>query len=414
VSAPRADAGAGVLQPVLAGVVASIVGFASTFALVLAGLRAVGADAEQAGSGLVALCLAMGVVAIGLGFRHRIPLTIAWSTPGAALLISSGEPPGGYPAALGAFAVVGVLIVVAGCWTTLGRWVAAIPPSLASAMLAGVLLPVCLEPVRGVVDLPLEIGPVVLAWALLMRVARPWAVPGALVLAGIVIALDPEPAAGPAQLLPSLELTAPVLDPGALAGLALPLFVVTMASQNIPGIGVLASFGYRAPLRPALVATGAATVAGAPFGAHAINLAAITAALAAGPDAHPDPARRWIASASGGAAYLVLGVAAGAATTLVAIAPPGMIEAVAGLALFGALGGALAAAAADAERREAAVVTFVVSASSITAAGISAPFWGLVAGLAYLGLQRTRPPRPGPPPGGAEAARADDASAARV
>jgi benzoate membrane transport protein len=163
-----------------------------------------------------------------------------------------------------------------------------------------------------------------------------------------------------------------------------------MASQNIPGIGVLASFGYAAPLRPALVTTGAATVAGAPFGAHAINLAAITAALAAGPDAHPDPARRWIASTAGGVVYLVLGLAAGAATALVAIAPPLLIEAVAGLALFGALGAALTAAAADAERREAAIVTFVVSASSITAAGISAPFWGLVAGLAYLGLQRAR------------------------
>ena len=187
-----------------------------------------------------------------------------------------------------------------------------------------------------------------------------------------------------------------------------------MASQNIPGISVLASFGYRAPLRPSLVATGAATVAGAPFGAHAINLAAITAALAAGPDAHPDPRRRWIASASGGAAYLVLGVAAGAATTLVAIAPPGLIEAVAGLALFGALGGALAAAAADAERREAAVVTFVVSASAITAAGISAPFWGLVAGLAYLGLQRVRPARRAPPDGGVGEPREGAADPVRV
>jgi len=386
----------GALQPVLAGVVASTVGFASTFALVLAGLRSVGADDEQAGSGLVALCLAMGVVAIGLGLRYRMPLTIAWSTPGAALLISSGEPPGGYPAALGAFVAVGVLIVLAGLWRALGRWVAAIPVSLASAMLAGVLLPVCLAPVRGAAELPLEIGPVILVWALLMRFARPWAVPGALAAAGVVIALDPLETAGATQLLPSLTLTVPTFDAGALIGLGLPLFVVTMASQNIPGMGVLASFGYRAPLRPALVGTGAATVAGAPFGAHAINLAAITAALVAGPDAHPDPRRRWIASASGGATYLVLGVAAGAATTLVAIAPPLLIETVAGLALFGALGGALAAAAADAERREAAIVTFVVSASAITAAGISAPFWGLVAGLAYLGLQRARVRRPEP------------------
>jgi benzoate membrane transport protein len=380
----------GALQPVLAGVVASIVGFASTFALVLAGLRAVGASEQEAGSGLVVLCLTMGVVAVALAFRYRMPLTIAWSTPGAALLIASGEPPGGYPAALGAFALAGALIVVAGLWRPLGRWVALIPTALASAMLAGVLLPVCLAPVRATVDLPLEVGPVVAVWALLMRVARRWAVPGALAAALVVIALDPQDASGPTELLPSLAFTVPAVDAGALISLGLPLFIVTMASQNIPGMGVLASFGYRAPLRPALLSTGAATVAGAPFGAHAINLAAITAALAAGPDAHPDPARRWIASAAGGATYLGLGLAAGAATALVAIAPPLLIEAVAGLALFGALGGALAAAAADAERREAAIVTFVVSASSITAAGISAPFWGLVAGLGYLALQRAR------------------------
>jgi len=380
----------GVLQPALAGVVASIVGFASTFALVLAGLRAVGASDAEAASGLVTLCLTMGVVGIALGLRYRIPLVIAWSTPGAALLISSGSPPGGYPAALGAFALAGVLIVVAGLWRPLGRWVSTIPPALASAMLAGVLLPVCLAPVRAVVALPWEVGPVIVVWALLMRFARRWAVPAALAAAAVVIALDPADGDAPARLLPTLAFTWPALDLGALVSLGLPLFVVTMASQNIPGVSVLTSFGFKVPLRSALTTTGAATVVGAPFGAHAINLAAITAALAAGPDAHPDPARRWIASVSGSVAYLVLGLTAGAATTLVTIAPPLLIEAVAGLALFGALGAALAAAAADAERREAAVVTFVVSASSVTAAGISAPFWGLVAGLAYLGLQRVR------------------------
>jgi benzoate membrane transport protein len=218
-------------------------------------------------------------------------------------------------------------------------------------------------------------------------------VPGALVAAAVVIALDPVAAAAPARLLPSPTFTLPTLNAGALVSLGLPLFIVTMASQNIPGMGVLAGFGYKAPLRPALVSTGAATVAGAPFGAHAINLAAITAAMVAGPDAHPNPARRWIASTAGSALYVVLGLGAGAATALVAIAPPLLIEAVAGLALFGALGAALAAAAADAERRDAAVVTFVVSASSITAAGISAPFWGLVAGLAYLGIQAAASPR---------------------
>jgi benzoate membrane transport protein len=170
-----------------------------------------------------------------------------------------------------------------------------------------------------------------------------------------------------------------------------------MASQNVTGIAVLQSFGYRPPITPALVSTGAATVVGAPFGAHAINLAAITAALAAGPDAHPDPARRWIASVAGGATYLVLGLTAGLAAALVAVAPPLLIEAVAGLALFGALAGALAAAMADAARRDAAIVTFVVSASGITVAGISAPFWGLVAGLVYAAVQRARVDRAAEP-----------------
>jgi len=179
-----------------------------------------------------------------------------------------------------------------------------IPPALASAMLAGVLLPACLAPARAVVELPWEVGPVIAVWALLMRFARPWAVPGALAAAAVVIALEPLDAAGETRLLPTLAFTAPAFDAGALLSLGLPLFIVTMASQNIPGIGVLASFGYKAPLRPSLVTTGAATVAGAPFGGHAINLAAITAALAAGPDAHPNPARRWLASTGGGAAYL--------------------------------------------------------------------------------------------------------------
>jgi benzoate membrane transport protein len=375
------------LQPVSAGLIASIVGFASTFALVLSGLHAVGATEAQAASGLAALCVCMSVAGISLALRYRMPIAVAWSTPGAALLISSGPPPGGYPAALGAFAVTGGLIVLAGLWRTLERWVAAIPVALASAMLAGVLLPVCVEPVRGVVDAPLDIGPVVLVWALLLRFARPWAVPGALVVAAVVIAIDPVPGHS-GSIAPELTLTAPALDIGALVSLAVPLFLVTMASQNIPGMGVLASFGYRPPLRPALVSTGAATVAGAPFGAHAINLAAITAALMAGPDAGPDPGRRWIASAASGVVYLGFGLLAGAAATLVTLAPPQLIAAVAGLALVGALAGAITTAMADAERREAAIITFVVSASSITAVSISAPFWGLMAGLAFLGLQR--------------------------
>jgi benzoate membrane transport protein len=228
---------------------------------------------------------------------------------------------------------------------------------------------------------------VVATWLVLWIVARRWAVPGALAATAIAVAIDPAPGAGAAHLLPQLTLTAPHLDVGTLIGVGLPLFVVTMVTQNVAGISVLAAHGYAAPVRPALITTGAASVIGAPFGAHAINLAAITAAMAAGPDAGPDPERRWIAGAVNGLVYVVLGPLAGLATVLLAASPVVLIEAVAGLALLGTLGAALRAAMADDGQREAAVVTLVVSASGITALGISAPFWGLVAGLALLGAQ---------------------------
>jgi benzoate membrane transport protein len=239
-----------------------------------------------------------------------------------------------------------------------------------------------------VVDVPKLAIPTVLVWLVLWRTARRWAVPGALVVAAIAVAIDPVAGGGPAHLLPQLTFVTPALNLGTLVGLGLPLFVVTMVSQNVAGMSVLAAHGYAAPMRPVLVSTGAASVLGAPFGAHGINLAAITAAMAASPDADPDPGRRWIAAASAGALYLVLGLGAGLATALLAASPPVLIEAVAGLALLGTLGNALRAATDDDERREAAIVTFVVCASGVTVVGISAPFWGLVAGLALLAVQR--------------------------
>jgi benzoate membrane transport protein len=373
----------GASQPVFAGLVAALVGFAGAFTVVLAGLRGAGATAEQAASGLLALCVTMGLCAVVLGLRTRMPVAIAWSTPGAALLASSGPPDGGWPAAVGAFVVCGVLLVLTGFWRPLGRAIAAIPAPLAAAMLAGVLLPLCLAPARAVAELPWQGLPVILVWAALSLTARRWAVPGALVAAAVVVAADPAgPAPSARDLVPVVELTAPAFDLGAVVGLALPLFLVTMASQNVPGMGVLAGFGFRPDLRPILLGTGAATIAGAPLGGHAVNLAAITAALAAGPEAGPDPARRWIASVAAGGAHIAIGLGAGAATALVATAPAILVEAVAGLALLGALASALATAVGSAAHRDAAVACLVVSASGVTVLGISAPFWGLVAGLA--------------------------------
>lgn len=380
-------------QPAIAGVVQVVVGFASTFALVLTGLQAVGASEAEAASGLLVICLAMAVVGVGLALRTRMPVAIAWSTPGAALLLTTGAPDGGYAAAVGAFAVCGALIALTGLSSALARWIAAIPGPIASAMLAGVLLPICLAPAQAMVDLPGQTAPIVATWLVLLVVARRWAVPGAIVVTAAVIGLTEHVDVTAADLVPAATWTTPTFDVGAIAGLAIPLFLVTMASQNITGMTVLASFGYRPPLRPILVSTGGATALTAPFGVFAINLAAISAALMAGPEAGPDTGRRWIGGLSAGAAYVVVGLSAGVAAVLLAAAPPLLIEAVAGLALLGALAAALSGAAAEGEHREAAIVTLVVSASAITTVGISAPFWGLLAGLAVLGAQRLRVPR---------------------
>lgn len=377
------------LQPVLAGIVTALVGFSSAFAVVLTGLRAAGADERQAASGLLVLCLASGLVALVLGLRHRIPISIAWSTPGAALLISSGTPAGGFPAAVGAFLVCGVLVVVAGLVPAVGRLIALIPVPIASAMLAGVLVELCLAPVRAVAEVPLLAAPVVAVWAIVGRFARTWAVPAALAVAAGAIALT-APGLGAVAVAPALVWTTPTFDAATVVGLGLPLFLVTMASQNVPGAAVLAQFGYRAPMRPILTGTGLATLACAPFGGHAVNLAAISAALAAGPDAHPDPRRRWIASVTAGAGLAALGLGAGLATALLVLSPPVLIEAVAGLALLGALAAALSSAVSEPGSREAAAITFVVTAAGIGFLGVGAAFWGLLAGVGMSLLHRRR------------------------
>jgi benzoate membrane transport protein len=386
-------------RPILAGVVTALVGFTSSFAVVLTGLSAVGASAAQAASGLLAASLTMGLACIVLAWRYRMPITVAWSTPGAALLAATGAVEGGWPAAVGAFLVTAALILLTALWPALGGVIARIPPSIAQAMLAGVLLPLCLAPITGLAANPWGVVPVVLAWLIMARLAPRWAVPIAFVAAAVVVAVDlvrEGASVDPGILLPRLELTAPTFTVGALVGLALPLFIVTMASQNVPGIAIMRSFGYEAPWRPAMLVTGLGTALGAPAGGHAINLAAISAALAASPDADPDPKRRWVAGVSTGAAYLVLGGCSAAFAALVLLAPAAVIPAVAGLALFAAFGSAVQQAIDDPGERLPAVVTFLVAASGISVLGVSAAFWALVAGLLVRTVLHAgrRPPSP--------------------
>jgi len=378
-------------RAVLAGVLAAFVGFASSFAVIVQGLSAVGATQAEAASGLMAVSIAMGVCGVILSLRSRLPISVAWSTPGAALLATTGVVAGGFPAAVGAFLLTGALIVLSGLYRPLGRWVAAIPAPLASAMLAGVLLSLCLAPVRAVAQTPALGLPVVLVWAVMARVKRLYAVPAAVVVAAALIVFATHPNAGAiGSLWPVAVPVFPAFTPAAVVGIAVPLFIVTMASQNIPGMAVLHVNGYRPPPAPLFRATGLFTMLAAPFGGHAVNLAAITAALCAGEDAHPDPARRYWAAVAAGLTYVLFGLGAGAATGFLAASPPILIEAVAGLALLGAFGGALMAAVADPASREAAVICFLVTGSGVTLLGISGAFWGLVAGGAMMALGRWR------------------------
>ncbi|WP_423494365.1 benzoate/H(+) symporter BenE family transporter [Microbacterium esteraromaticum] len=380
-------------RPIVAGIVTALVGFTSSFAVVLTGLDAVGASPAQAASGLLMLSLTMGLACVVLAWRYRMPITAAWSTPGAALLAAvsatEGTPEQRWSAAVGAFLVAAALILLTALVPRLGALIAAIPPSIAQAMLAGVLLPLCLAPVTGIVVNPWGVVPVVLTWLLLVRIAPRWAVPGAFATATVVVVVgivNSGTSVEPAQLLPTLTLTAPTFTVGSIIGIALPLFIVTMASQNVPGIAVMRSYGYEVPWRPAMLITGIGSAVGAPFGGHAINLAAISAALAAAPDAEPDPARRWVAGVSTGVSYIALGACSAVFVTLVLLAPAAVIPAVAGLALLGAFGSSVQQAIDDPGERLPAVVTFLVAASGIAAFGISAAFWALGAGLIVRGV----------------------------
>ncbi|MBT9606516.1 benzoate/H(+) symporter BenE family transporter [Microbacterium sp.] len=375
---------ASLARPLVSGVVTALVGFTSTFAVVLTGLGALGATPTQAASGLLAITVVIGVGCIVLAWRYRMPITLAWSTPGAALLAATGTIEGGWPAAVGGFLVCAALILATALFPPLGALIARIPPSIAQAMLAGVLLPLCVAPFAGLVSDPWGVAPVLIVWLVASRLLPRWAVPLAFVAATVVISVELARTGGgvdAAALLPRLEFTAPVLTFGSVIAVAVPLFVVTMASQNVPGVAVMRSFGYTVPWRPSMLVTGLGTAAAATAGGHAANLAAISAAIAAGPDSHPDPKRRWVAGVSAGGTYLVLAALSSAFVALVLLAPAGVIPAVAGVALFGAFGAAVQQAIDDPGERLPAVVTFLVAASGVAVAGVSAAFWALLAGL---------------------------------
>lgn len=371
---------------IVSAVVAVIVGFGGSVAVVLAAADAVGASAAARTSWVAALCLSMFATSLWLSLRHRMPIVTAWSTPGAALVASTTGV--GMEEAAGAFIAAAVLLILTAAVRPLGELVRRIPTSLATAVLAGVLFSFLVEAVDRAAALPTLGLPMLLVFLAMRLWSPPWAVIGALVT-GIAVAL----ALGPLQplqpfALPRPVLVSPIFDPAILLGLGLPLYIVTMASQNLPGFAVLRADGYTPPAPSILAATGLASLMTAPFGAHTTSLAAITAAICTGRDAHPDADKRWVGGVVYAVGYLVLAAAGASVIGLFASFPPELIAILAGVALTGPFIGALATSVSTAQDPFPGVVAFVVTASGLTTLGVGAAFWGLVAGLVLDGLER--------------------------
>lgn len=366
------------------GLLAAFVGYAASFAIVLAGLTAMGATEAQAATGLFFATLAMGIGSIWLPAVTRMPASIAWSTPGAAFLASTALLPGGFAEAVGAFVFCAGLLVVTGLVPALGRVVAAIPKTVANALLAGVLLKLCFAPAIALGTVPLLALPVLLAWLIGLRwnrlAAMPLAVIAFLFVLVFAVELPGGPVQGGANWLPEIALVTPIFTLQSFISIALPLYLVTMAGQNIPGFAVLELHGYEVDRQSLIRNTGLVSLASAPFGSVPVNMSAITAAMMAGEDAGSDPAHRYWAVIVAGLAYVGLAFLAGVVATMASLAPPELITTVAGLALIPALVGSISAAFSDSSQLEAPALTFLIAASGMTLLGISGAFWGVVIG----------------------------------
>lgn len=376
--------------PLLAGFVASITGTAASIGVVLAALTGLQATANQTASAIFIMLVAYGALSILLSWLFKMPISIVWSTPGAAMLVAAGALKLGFATAVGGFLITGLLLMLTGLWPALGRFVSRIPKPIASAMLAGVIFSFCVAPFQSVVSAPFVVLPVLAVWLVLYRIAPIWASPVAVTLAFVLIALTVEIKSFDLNLLPTLELVTPSFNLAGLFSIALPLYFVTMAGQNIPGIAIMKTFGFEVPFKATLVATGAATTAGSFFGGFALNLAAITAALNANEHAHKDPSKRWIASVSGGVLYLLLALVAAPVVSFVSAVPRELILAAAGVALFPTLVSAFTTATEEPKLRLAAIITFLVGASGVAFAGVGAAFWALLAGVVVWWVTATR------------------------
>jgi len=376
------------LSAFTAGFVAVLVGFTSSVAIVFQAAQSFGATPELISSWMWALGLGMGLATALPSLWWRKPVMIAWSTPGAAVLAVAGA---GYSMneAVGAFIVCAVAMTLAGATGWFERVMNKIPMALAAALLAGVLARFGLQAfLAAQTALPLVLA-MLATYLFAKRFLPRYAVPLTLLVAIVYVAVRGQLAwAGIHFELARPLFTMPVFSWQAAVSLALPLFVVTMASQNLPGVVAIRAAGYDLPVSKLITLSGLATLVLAPFGAFALNLSAITAAICMGREAHDDPARRYTAAVSCGAIYVVIGLFGAAVTGLLTAFPKELVAAIAGFALLGTIGSGLAAAVRDESHREAALITFLVTLSGVTIVGIGSAFWGVVAGAIALTIQQ--------------------------
>jgi len=378
----------------LSGFVAVLVGYASSAAIIWQAASAAGATAPQIAGWMTSLGIGMGISTLALSCWYKAPVLTAWSTPGAALLATSLQGVT-LSETIGIFIFANALILICGVSGLFARLMKIIPHSLAAAMLAGVLLRFGLQAFSNLEGHLLLCGSMLLAWLLTKAFAPRYAIVATLLVGGAVAALKGDVVTEKLTLAVVMpEFIAPTFTLTTLVSIGLPFFLVTMASQNAPGFATLKASGYPVAVSPLIVFTGGLALLLSPFGVYSICIAAITAAICQSPDAHPDASKRWLAAAAAGVLgvfYLLAGIFGGSISGLMAALPLSWIQTLAGLALLGTIGGSLHQALHNEAERDAAIVTFLLTASGATLAGIGSAFWGLVAGgVCYALLSRTR------------------------
>lgn len=382
------------IHPAIAGLISVIVNYGGTFILVFQAAKVAGLSPALTASCVWSVSIGVGLTGLFLSWRYREPIITAWSTPAAAFLVTAlGTTP--YAEAIGAYMLSAAAFVALGLSGCFERVIRLIPPGIASGLLAGILLPFGIGAFGGASIDPLLVGLLVIAYIVLKRLSARYAVVGILVLGlGFLLVQGRVDLSGLKLEFAAPVFTWPAFSLNALLSVALPLFLITLTGQYMPGMLVLRNDGFRTSANPIVAVTGLGSLVLAPFGSHAFNIAAITAAIATGREAHEDPAKRWIAGIAAGCFYMLVGVFGVTLAAVFMVFPATFITTLAGLALLGTIGGSLAGAMADPASREAALITFLASAANIKLLGIGGAFWGLVVGLvAYLVLNGRLPQR---------------------